>query len=123
MTWVYFMREVNDGPVKIGWSVDPWKRLETLQAGNPRELVLLTLKKFGTDAWATEAALHQEFAAHQIRGEWFNPTPEILARAASFGRPDCERCGVPGCQLYPSKQSDGRVEYVCFFCDEEVRAA
>jgi hypothetical protein len=57
--------------VKIGYTKgDPKKRLASLQTGQPMALSLL---------WAApgdyEHALHQRFAEHRVRGEWFDLTP------------------------------------------------
>jgi Meiotically up-regulated gene 113 len=56
--------------VKIGYAVDPKKRLAMLQTGQPLTLSLL---------WSChgdhEQALHRRFAEHRVRGEWFDLTP------------------------------------------------
>ncbi|GGS96348.1 GIY-YIG nuclease family protein [Streptomyces violaceus] len=54
--------------VKIGYtSGDPKARLARLQTGQPAQMSLL---------WSTEgfyeSALHKRFAAHRVRGEWFD---------------------------------------------------
>ena len=65
----------ESGPVKIGTAKDPDARLKTLQTGNPEPLA-------GIAAWRAlpyeERALHERFAEHRIRGEWFRPAPEVL---------------------------------------------
>lgn len=57
--------------VKIGYtSGAPAKRLASLQTGQPMPLSLL---------WSIpvdiESELHERFAAHRVRGEWFDLTP------------------------------------------------
>ena len=80
--FVYLIQEGQDGPVKIGWARDPQDRLERMQTGNSRVLRLVCSFPGGI---GHERALHREFAAHHIRGEWFEPAPELLALVKSLG--------------------------------------
>lgn len=64
------------GPIKIGITHDVAARLRTLQVGSPYELTLLATVD-GTVA--DEAALHLRLARDRMRGEWFRPTPEVIA--------------------------------------------
>lgn len=70
--FVYFIGEMPDGPIKIGIGIDPEARLETLQTGNPRSLVLLGGMPGGINA---ERILHARFMAQRLRGEWFERSP------------------------------------------------
>lgn len=76
--YVYFI-QAGEGPVKIGWALDPKKRLAELQTGCPSELRLI-----GT--WPgdreLEKSAHQHFAEHRLRGEWFRPTRDVLAASS-----------------------------------------
>lgn len=67
--FVYVIQAVGTGMVKIGYTTDVAKRLASLQTGSAHELVLV-------DQWggteAKERELHERFAEHRIRGEWFN---------------------------------------------------
>lgn len=72
---VYFIQAGENGPIKIGKSVDPQKRLAQLQTSSERPLrILLTL--VGDES--RECAYHKLWAEHRIRGEWFDPAPEIV---------------------------------------------
>lgn len=74
---VYFVQVVGGGPIKIGFA-RPQRmraRMSALQIGSPFELVLLGTLTGGATA---ERRLHNLFAAHRIRGEWFNPDRSIL---------------------------------------------
>lgn len=65
---VYFIQAGQHGPIKIGVASNVRKRLAALQTGHHTSLRII-----GTvpgDA-ALERELHQRFAAHRIRGEWF----------------------------------------------------
>lgn len=62
------------GPIKIGWARDPAQRVGELQMGTPDEIRLLSTLA-GTSA--LEKQLHQFFAAHRIRGEWFRWSEDL----------------------------------------------
>lgn len=64
------------GPIKIGVAVDTVRRLERLQSGNHLTLQLLWQSDLLEDPFSTEAQLHQAFAEHRVRGEWFQ-IPDI----------------------------------------------
>lgn len=65
---VYFIRAGVHGPVKIGRSTMPAKRLADLQTPHWEPLMILRLFRGGEEE---EAQMHQRFAALHIRGEWF----------------------------------------------------
>lgn len=72
MTYVYIIGR-DDGPVKIGVSHDPPKRLATLQSGCPFRLSLLhQVKARNVDhAYTMEHQCHRLYADHRLVGEWF----------------------------------------------------
>ena len=72
---VYFVQAGKLGPVKIGTTTDINARLLDLQCANPDKLTLLGTLPGNAD---TERALHQAFAAHNIRGEWFRPASQLM---------------------------------------------
>jgi hypothetical protein len=72
---IYFIRQGPDGPIKIGVSSRPKKRLTTLQTANPTDLVLLGIIRGGEEV---EQKLHERFKSFLIRGEWYRPDPELL---------------------------------------------
>ena len=74
---VYFIQEGNSGPIKIGQTFgSPLDRLTQLQTGNPRELHLLGVMH---GHCGDEEEIHRQFAGVHLRGEWFQPTQELLA--------------------------------------------
>lgn len=73
---VYFIQQGDNGPIKIGYSADPHKRLQSLSTASPYPLRLLKVIDGG---WMLEQTLHRRFAEHQLEGEWFAPAPELLA--------------------------------------------
>lgn len=77
MGWVYFIRSGARGPIKIGTTIHaPHSRARGLQTGNPEELHVIAAVRGGPEL---EARLHGRFATSHLRGEWFNPTQELVA--------------------------------------------
>jgi hypothetical protein len=70
---VYFMRaKTCDGPIKIGYSENPKKRLSQIQGMSPNPLEILTTVD------GDEAAIQQYFNAERLHGEWFTATERLL---------------------------------------------
>lgn len=67
---VYLIQVGGNGPVKIGHTADPLKRLSSLQVAHHDELHLL--ETFKGDK-GLEWQLHVLFDAYHLRGEWFQP--------------------------------------------------
>jgi hypothetical protein len=81
---VYFMQANGGGPIKIGSTVNPDKRLKQMQTHQPEEIVIRRLVWVDAEiGYALETALRRAFGYAQMRGEWFRPTPRLarLARA------------------------------------------
>lgn len=78
---VYIIAHMKDrkpvGPVKIGISSNPGKRLASLQTANPKELVLLCTFGTPTRAFAKEleGAFHYVMRSKRLAGEWFDIQP------------------------------------------------
>lgn len=68
---VYFIQPVDGGLVKIGVSNSPESRLSNLQCGSPVELRIV--KTIPDVPRSLERKLHEKFAQHRRRGEWFDP--------------------------------------------------
>jgi hypothetical protein len=70
------------GPVKVGMATDPFKRLASLQSGNPNRLCIW--RTFPTPdreiARAIERGFHHVQRKKRLSGEWFDLNP----RQASF---------------------------------------
>jgi hypothetical protein len=78
---VYFLRCGKDGPIKIGWTAarNLLGRISNLQVAHHE---LLSLIGFTEGGQTTEREWHERFSAIKIRGEWFEPAPELLAEIA-----------------------------------------
>ena len=73
---VYLMRYGVDGPVKIGHSNNPKKRLRELQ--RPHSTTIRIIAEAPGDR-AEEQVLHRQFRMFRLAGEWFSFEQEILA--------------------------------------------
>jgi hypothetical protein len=65
--YVYWIGS-DDGDVKIGWALDPEKRLSELQTGNPCKLRVLAVVR---GSKRDERALHAKLKEFRGLGEWF----------------------------------------------------
>jgi len=81
--YVYIIGHRDHGPVKIGVSTKPRKRLYTLQSANHAKLAILA--KFRGDE-KQEARLHRLLAADRLNGEWFNRSETVLHLIAHVRR-------------------------------------
>lgn len=88
---VYLVQVGDAGPVKIGFTEYPDRRIRELQAASLEELNCLAVIE-GSEK--KEKELHALFAAHNIKGEWFKPSEEIFSYF-----------GVVGTGLTPGKPS------------------
>lgn len=68
--------EGENGFIKIGTANDPEARVLEFQTGNPRKLTILAM---WSSTVCPERALQLFFQSARLRGEWFSPTPELLA--------------------------------------------
>lgn len=72
--FVYLIQEEGTAFYKIGMSLEPHLRLQTLQTGNPHTL-LLRSKHLVDDMRKMETTLHQRFGAQRLQNntarEWF----------------------------------------------------
>lgn len=76
MKKIYFMAPVGGGPIKIGCSDLPPRRLEELQFWSPYRLEILASAPGDTK---DERRIHTHFVEAWSHREWFNATPEIYA--------------------------------------------
>lgn len=76
-TWIYFIRDVDAGTIKIGYAADVPSRLNNISGGRPGKCQLLTTYPGGIDEERKE---HTRWAAFRIGStEWFNSSSELDA--------------------------------------------
>lgn len=73
---LYFIQVGEDGPVKIGYSVNPASRLVSLQSAHFERLHLIGLTPGTRQA---EENLHAKLARFALGHEWYAATAEIFA--------------------------------------------
>ncbi len=79
--FTYIARRGDDGPIKIGFSIDPKGRAEALSKQQPERVVILAV----LPGRKHEKALHRKFAHLRISGtEWFEPHEDIMGLVAEL---------------------------------------
>lgn len=88
MTGFIYAISDGSGAVKIGWSQNPEKRLNNIQAHNPRKCDLIGVlpgKK------ADERRAHKQLSHHRISREWFALEGDVRAFVDAMERPAPKR--------------------------------
>ena len=74
---VYFLRPVGmKGPIKIGCSCEPEKRLRSVEIWSPQLLEIIATAPGDHDH---ENVLHQMFGDDRLHGEWFHPSERLTS--------------------------------------------
>lgn len=71
---IYFVQAEQGGPIKIGVSVDPERRLRELQTASPYRLVI---RRTVPNEGHAERWLHEVFGPYRMEGEWFLAHPVV----------------------------------------------
>ena len=89
-----YVIEHPDGFVKIGKASKPMSRFYSVQTGSPYELSIRYLMKYSpasvfVESVPVESKVHEAFEDKQVRGEWFDVSPErVLHYLARESRDD-----------------------------------
>ncbi|WIX75999.1 GIY-YIG nuclease family protein [Amycolatopsis carbonis] len=92
--YVYVVGAAGSQTVKIGFSTDVTKRLQSLRNASPEDLKVLWHAHAKLN---TEFQLHQKFRKNRLRGEWFrfddnqNPIDVVRAAALRLGAREVEK--------------------------------
>ena len=71
--YIYVIASDRDGPVKVGVSNDPAKRLAQLQTGHDKLLQLFAAEEcLASHALALETVIHRQLGYLRLVGEWFS---------------------------------------------------
>lgn len=92
MSVVYFIQAGADGPIKIGVASNLRRRVQMLQTGCPVPLVVLAITDGGREK---EVELHLAHRADLVRGEWFKPSPAVLASVEAARPVQAHRAFTP----------------------------
>lgn len=82
---IYFLRPIGqEGPIKIGCSINVKSRLSTVLLWSPVKLEIAAVTNGGHEY---ERQLHARFARQRLHGEWFAPCPDLtnLIRSIANG--------------------------------------
>lgn len=74
-SYVYFMQERISGCIKIGTTIDPFRRRREIKFRRSRTRDFIGIMP-GTRA--LERELHERFAATRVEGEWFRPSADLF---------------------------------------------
>ncbi len=80
-SYVYFVQEIGSGFVKIGRTNNPDVRVHHIQTHSAGKVDLLCVVPGGS---RLEHTFHVAFACLRRRGEWFDPSPAMLALVAEL---------------------------------------
>jgi hypothetical protein len=82
--YVYFIQNEVTRSIKIGWSNDPWNRVNTLQTGNEHPLTIIG---YYVGSTRREKAEHNTWKDQRINPdlEWFRHSDQLEARARREG--------------------------------------
>lgn len=72
---IYFIRCETERLVKIGYASDIARRFSQLQVASPHRLEIIGVMVHYDRS--NEKQLHEYFAGHRVRGEWFRLAPHI----------------------------------------------
>jgi len=72
-SFVYFIQGVSGGPIKIGISVDPERRIQNITYPEPLKTLLII-----PGDTSDEARLHKVFSHLRLEREWFRDDPELI---------------------------------------------
>ena len=81
ISMIYFIQNTETKHIKIGYSDNVRNRLSDLQISSPHELTILTICEGGIEL---EKELHNKFNDYYVRGEWFNPSEELINYVNEF---------------------------------------
>ncbi len=109
---IYVIQAGNEGHLKIGYAVDPQKRIRQLQTANSERLRIL---KIVPGARQLEKQVHRDLASFRRTGEWFDAAPEVLKYVANLSAAEYELDGGKPYLVLWRETERSPTEY-CPFC-------
>ena len=83
-SFIYIIGPEN-GPYKIGHSVNPDKRCSQLQTGRLEKIRVLYTKEIDKEiVEVIEKLIHKQLSVHKVRGEWFNLSLDDMIMEIDF---------------------------------------
>lgn len=77
----------EEGPVKVGITCAPERRLATIQTGCPFKIEILHLRKcfYREHALEHEESFHRVYREHRLAGEWFDLEADLAIEGVDTG--------------------------------------
>ena len=79
-SYVYIIKNMDTGNIKIGVSNDVQKRLNTFRTGNDCQLELVYKSVVCSNSFSIESSVHEYFKDYRVRGEWFKVNESEVIR-------------------------------------------
>ena len=79
-SYVYIIKNIDTGNIKLGVSNDVQKRLNTFRTGNDCQLELVYKSVICSNSFSIEQSVHRYFKDHRVRGEWFKVNESEVIR-------------------------------------------
>lgn len=87
MSFLYVIAASEKGPVKLGLSQDPERRVRQLQTGSAQPLRLFHVEEVhDTRVRVAEKALHKMLGHRRMKGEWFDLDVETAIGEVTYIR-------------------------------------
>ena len=112
---IYFIQVRGDGPVKIGYALNPEKRFQEVQTCNHDKLTLLHVVP---GAYSLETKIHNHLKKYNIHGEWFRSDPKVMEYIQNINLPDYETDGIHSWAVLWRDFEDSKTDH-CPFCGEK----
>lgn len=87
VSFLYIIASNTNGPVKLGYSDNPERRLKQLQTGNPENLKIFHCEEIEVDnIRKAEKSLHTTLGYKRLKGEWFSLNVSDAISEAIYAR-------------------------------------
>lgn len=109
---IYFIQSGSDGPIKIGRAFRVERRVKELQTAHHEDLSVIQFLPGGSEL---ENKIHKDLARFRLKGEWFEPAPEVLEYIREVKSPKYEiEAGCAIAVIY--RENDQSRTESCPFC-------
>lgn len=121
MSVVYFLRQRGSlGPVKIGFTASPARRLKAIEAWSPIPLEIIAELPGG---YALEHRLQNYFASDHSHSEWFRWSPRMAALLETIGAGTFDPVILPNCLAHVGGKRRGNPNWLKLESPNEQAAA
>jgi hypothetical protein len=114
--FVYAVRAVTVGRIKIGYSIDPESRLGNLQIGSPDILEIIATWPGTEDG---ERSLHKHLSQWRTHGEWFESSEVVwdtIKHCHAKQKTDLKGIDLTAAQCVRRVELQAQLQGSCCFC-------